>query len=346
LRRGSQNRYVSGVERPADFAANQRCITAWPHDPVEWPGELLLGARAEVAAMIRAIVADGGEEVVLLTHDEDCEASARAALSDVPVRYLRMSYGDIWLRDTGPLFVHTDAGLRAQCFRTNGWGGKFDFADDHGLGARVADALDVTASECDWILEGGALEANGTGVALTTEQCLLNPNRNPSMSRTDIEQALHRDLGISKVIWIEHGLAGDHTDGHIDNLARFVDPRTIACMQAASPDDPNSEVLAAIEATLRSAVDGDGRPFRVERIPSPGRVIGTDGAVLPASYMNFYVARKTVVVPTYGTNDRAALDALRPLFPDRRVIGVRSDHLLRGGGSFHCITQQQPEDQP
>jgi len=332
------------VERPADFAANQRCITAWPHDPVEWPGQLLLGARAEVAAMIRAIVSDGGEEVVLLVHDDECEASARASLSDVPVRFLRMRYGDIWLRDTGPLFVHTESGLRAQCFRTNGWGGKFDFADDHGLAARVASALEADSVQLEWILEGGAIEANGEGTALTTEQCLLNTNRNPSMSRVEVESALERDLGIDKLIWLEHGLAGDHTDGHIDNLARFVDARTIVCMQAAGPDDPNAEVLAKIERVLTSAVDGAGRHFRVVAIPSPGRVTGSDGEVLPASYMNFYVARKTVVVPTYGTNDRAALDALGSLFPGRRVIGVRSDHLLRGGGSFHCITQQQPED--
>lgn len=327
------------LSRPADFARTARCVTAWPAHPVEWPGSLLEGARAELAELIRAITSDAGaEEVVLLVLDDETEASARAALGGLRVRFLREAYGDIWLRDTGPLFVNRNGQIHAQCFRTNGWGGKFDFPADRDLGQRVAASLDVPSSACDWILEGGAIEVDGTGMATTTAQCLLNPNRNPSLAKADIEAALLRDLGIDELVWIERGLLGDHTDGHIDNIARFIAPGTVVCMDPA-PGDPNAEILDdAFDALTRQSP-----ALTVHRIPSPGRVEGQDGEILPASYLNFYIANNAVAVPIYGTNDEEALNALEPLFPNRRVLGIRADNLLRGGGAFHCITQQQPE---
>jgi agmatine deiminase len=196
----------------------------------------------------------------------------------------------------------------------------------------------------DWILEGGSVEADGQGTVLTTRQCLLNPNRNPGMGQADIEKSLRNGLGAEKVLWLEEGLLNDHTDGHIDTLARFIAPGVVVCMEAREGSDPNAATLDRIAADLAGFTDARGRKLQVLRIPSPGIVRDEGGELLPASFVNFYIGNRSVVVPTYGTPyDEAAVAGLALLFPGRRVLGRSARAILSGGGAFHCITQQQPE---
>jgi agmatine deiminase len=198
--------------------------------------------------------------------------------------------------------------------------------------------------EHDWVLEGGSVEVDGQGTVLTTRQCLLNPNRNPGLDQADLEKSLREGLGAEKVLWLEEGLIHDHTDGHIDTLARFVAPGVVVCMEAHDVNDPNAATLDRLAADLAGFTDARGRRLRVVRIPSPGVVRDEGGELLPASFVNFYIGNRSVVVPTYGTPyDEAALAELAPLFPGRRILGRSARAILSGGGAFHCITQQQPE---
>jgi agmatine deiminase len=228
-------------------------------------------------------------------------------------------------------------------FGFNGWGGKYVLAHDDRVAARVAEAAGRPAVHHDWILEGGSIDVDGQGTCLTTRECLLNPNRNPRLNRLAIERKLAEALGTRTVLWLEKGLLNDHTDGHVDTLARFVAPGVVVCMEPADPDDPNREVLQAIAADLERFTDAAGRRLDVRRIPSPGRVLGRSGEVLPASYVNFYIANHSVAVPTYDSpHDAAALAMIAELFPNRRTVGIAAKALLAGGGALHCITQQQP----
>ena len=223
-------------------------------------------------------------------------------------------FGDIWLRDTGPIILGTGADRRAQGFGFNGWGGKYDLPGDDSIGERLAAAADLPYAKGNWILEGGAIDGDGSGTFLTTEQCLLNPNRNPDFSRYDVEKKLSEELGATKLVWLGDGLLNDHTDGHVDNLARFVGPGRVAIPEAVE-DDPNAAAYAdAAEALL----DAD---LNVVAIPSPGTV-ERDGEIVPASHMNFVIGNAAVVVPTYGERDSTAVvEALQDIFPDRRIVG-------------------------
>jgi agmatine deiminase len=294
----------------------------------------LAPAQAEVAAFAAAVHADGaGETVWLVAADEAAAVEARGLAPFATI--IVEPFGDIWLRDTGAIVLGAGGDRRAQGFGFNGWGGKYDLPGDDSIGERLAALADLPFAKADWILEGGAVDGDGTGVLLTTEQCLLNPNRNPGLSKEVVEQRLKRDLGANRVVWLGDGLINDHTDGHVDNLARFVAPGRVAIPEAV-PDDPNAAAYAdAAEALL----DAD---LEVVAIPSPG-LIERDGEIIPASYMNFYIGNAAVVVPQYGAaNDSAAVEAIQALFPDRKAIGLRADHILTGGGSFHCISQQVP----
>jgi len=305
----------------------------FPSDPDLWLGDLK-AAEQEVAAFAAAVHADGrGEKVWLVAANEGAAENARqlAPFADVIVE----RFGDIWLRDTGPIIVGAGAARRAQGFGFNGWGGKYDLEGDQDIGERLAGAAGLPFAQADWILEGGAIDGDGSGTVLTTEQCLLNPNRN-TLDRDQVEQRLRADLGFDRVVWLGSGLMNDHTDGHVDNLARFVSPGRVA-IPTVTPDDPNEAVYK--DAARRLA---DAR-LDVVTLPSPGRVLNDEGDVIPASYMNFYIGNAAIVVPQYGaTNDRTAVDAVQALFPDRVAIGLRADHVLTGGGSFHCISQQVP----
>jgi agmatine deiminase len=324
---------VNRAPPPPEWAPHQAVWIGFPSDPELWLGDLK-PAEHEVAAFAEAVHAGGkGEKIWLVAaHDGAAESARRLApFSEVVVE----PFGDIWLRDTGPIVVGSGNGRRAQAFGFNGWGGKYELEGDQDIAERLASQAGLPFSRADWILEGGAVDGDGSGTLVTTEQCLLNPNRN-RLTREETEERLHRDLGITRVIWLGAGLLNDHTDGHVDNIARFVAPGRVAIPTAAR-DDPNEAVYA--DAARRLADAG----VDVAILPSPGRVTGEDGDVIPASYMNFYIGNAAIVVPQYGVeNDSAAVEAVQALFPDRVAIGLRADHILTGGGSFHCISQQVP----
>ena len=321
------------MRMPPEWHPQQWLWIGFPHDPVEWPG-FLPRAQEQIAAFASA-VADSGQEVRLIVRDEANAARARALVSD-KVRLERRVYGDIWLRDTGPLVMIGGGQRVARRFGFNGWGGKYVMTGDETIGAELARDAGLEVLGADWVLEGGALDGDGTGLVVTTEQCLLNPNRNPGLSRAAIEDRLRRDLGYDRVLWLGDGLINDHTDGHVDNLARFVAPGVLALPRATGRDDPNADVYA--DAKARAEAFG----VVVREVPSPGR-IERDGRVEPASYMNFTITSHLVVVPTFGSpHDDDSVAAIAALFADRRTIGLRADAVLAGGGGFHCASQQMP----
>jgi agmatine deiminase len=310
---------------------------------VGWPshGELwednLAPARAEVEALVRALAGPGRERVRLLVGKEEALADARARFDCVAgVEVVPGRFGDIWLRDTGPIFGPGSA--RAAAFRFNGWGGKYDLPFDDTVADQIAVAAGTPLTRIDAVMEGGALDHDGAGTILTTRQCLLNPNRNDGWTEAEAQSVLAQALGATRVVWLGDGLLNDHTDGHVDNLARFVGPGVAACPVAFGKDDPNAAIYDACARDLSAA------GFEVVRIPSPGRLDDEDGEPIPASHMNFVIANGAVIVPTYGNDTAARLagEALAAVFPGREVVLLPSTAILSGGGSYHCITQQEP----
>jgi len=317
----------------AEWAPHEAVWIGFPSDPELWLGDLKR-AEQEVAAFAAAVDAGGkGEKVWLVAaHDGAAESARRLApFAEVIVE----PFGDIWLRDTGPILIGRGKQRRAQGFGFNGWGGKYDLEGDADIGERLAKRAGLPFTRANWILEGGAIDHDGSGTVITTEQCLLNLNRN-SLTRAEVEERLLADLGFERVVWLGSGLMNDHTDGHVDNLARFVAPGRVAIPNLGK-DDPNEAVFRDAARRLRST------RLDVVTLPSPGRITDEDGDVIPASYMNFYIGNAAVIVPQYGAPmDGAAVEVVQALFPDRFAIGLRADHILTGGGSFHCISQQVP----
>jgi agmatine deiminase len=320
---------------PPEWSPQARLWIGFPGDPVEWPAALS-AAQVQAAAFADA-VAGHGEAVTLLARDAADLARARGLVAPA-VSVVHMPFGDIWLRDTGPLgIVGPEGDARALVdFEFNGWGGKYAMPGDEDIGARLAATTGLPCRHVPMVFEGGAVDTDGTGLFVTTEQCLLNPNRNPALDRRQIETLLAGAFGLSAMLWLGDGLRNDHTDGHVDNLARFVAPGVLAVPQASTADDPNAAIYADAAARARA--------FGLEVVPMPsvGRY-EIDGAIVPASYMNFCITNGAVIVPQYGApNDAAALAALAPFFPGRALVGLPSDAILRGGGSFHCMSQQLP----
>lgn len=318
---------------PPEWAPQDWLWIGFPHAAEEWPG-YLERAQEQMAAFANA-VAQSGQEVRLLVRDEANAARARELVSAAVTLEQRV-FGDIWLRDTGPLVVSDGRARTAMRFGFNGWGGKYEMPGDETIGAEIAKDAGLAVEQCDWVLEGGAIDGDGTGLVATTEQCLLNPNRNSHLTREEIEMRLMRDLGYSRILWLGEGLINDHTDGHVDNLARFVGPNRIAVPVATGADDPNAGIYADCRARAHAA------GVEVADIPSPGRM-ERDGRVEPASYANFAITSHLVVVPTFGSpHDADGVAAIAALFPDRDTVGLPGDAVLAGGGGFHCASQQMP----
>ena len=329
------------ISVPAEWAPQKAIWTAWPAAASQWNGDLET-PRRDVAAMVRAL--SGGNEVRLLVNGSEAEASARKAVGGA-ADVVPATYGDIWLRDTGPIFARAPQGPIALRFKTNSWGGKFDLPDDAHIGDDIAQLAGTPILSFDFVLEGGAVDHDGQGTILTTRQTLLNPNRN-GWNKAEAEAALRDALAAKKIVWIDEGLKNDHTDGHIDNIARFVGPAKVVC-QSPTGADPNADALNQIARDLETATDAGGRKLEIIRIPGVGLYRNVLGEISPASHMNFVIANGVVIVPVYGTRDEdLAIEALRDAFPGRNVVGVSSRGLLgagdAGGGSFHCITQQEP----
>jgi len=279
------------------------------------------------------------------------EAEARAVLDPLPhqecITYYEIPTNEPWCRDHGPIFLTRDADSKLTIvdWDYNAWGNKyppFDFDDV--VPTRVGEILDVPVFYPGMILEGGSIEVNGAGALLTTESCLLNPNRNPQCSREQIEQQLRDYLGAGEILWLGPGIAGDDTDGHIDDLARFIDPQTIVVGVEPDKKDPNYHILKENRQRVETLRDQDGQLFRVIEIPMPG-VVQHDRQRLPATYLNFYFINKALLVPIYRhkTNDRIALDILQKNLPRHKVIGIDCVELIWGLGAIHCLTQQQPK---
>ena len=327
---------------PAEWSPHRAMWVGWPSHQDLWEDNLE-PARAEVEALVRALAGVGRERVRLMVGHSAALSDARARFSGVEgVEVIDGRFGDIWLRDTGPIF---GAGSqRAAAFRFNGWGGKYELEHDDTVADQIGRVSGTTLDRHDVVLEGGALDHDGAGTVLTTRQCLLNPNRNSGWTESLAEDALVRAIGARKVLWLGDGLLNDHTDGHVDNLARFVAPGVVACPIGRGRSDPNHDIYDAVARDLTAMTDADGRAIRLLRLPSPGLVLDEDERPVPASHMNFLIANGAVIVPTYGDEAAARLvcEGLATVFTDREIIPLPSTAILTGGGSFHCISQQEP----
>ncbi len=336
---------AAGYFAPAEWESQESLWVAWPSHAELWLDGLDSAQESFThLAQAIALAGDDAPHLHVCVPNDAADRACAKALGRVRHTRHHEEFGDIWLRDTAPIFLRNPAGERAAAvFRFNGWGGKYVLPGDDTLALRIAKRAHCKHFSFPFVLEGGSVECDGDGTVLTTRQCLLHPNRNPGMAQSHVEESLHAALGTEKVVWLSEGLAHDHTDGHIDTIARFVAPGVVVCMEPRDADDPNREVLLMVRRALEATTDARGRRIEVCVVPSPGRVLDANGQVMPASHVNFLVTNGVVVVPLYETAwDAAVVHAVEPLFPGRRVVGVQAKALLRGGGAFHCITQQVP----
>lgn len=335
---------------PAEWALQSAILLVWPHAQGDWAVEL--DAIESVYDHLAAAISR--RQIVLITCFDSLHQNRIADRLHrhgechlQRVRFFVAPTNDTWVRDTGPLTIVDPTGRNlALNFRFNGWGGKYPAEQDDALTAALAaqGAFQCEVSEIDLVLEGGSIDVNGDGCALTTTACLLAWTRNPSLSRAQIEERLRLYLGISKCLWLEHGfLAGDDTDSHIDMLARFCDARTICYTACSDPDDPHYGELVAMAAQLQTMRNTDGSPFRLIPLPWPQPKWTAEGERLPASYANFLIINGAVLVPTYDDPaDATALQTFRDIFPDREIIPIPSLALIHQRGSVHCATMQLP----
>ncbi len=329
-----------GFYMPAEWAPHDRCWMAWPCRQELW-SERLDAARTAYAEVAMAIAEF--EPVTMIANPENvAEASLRCGSS---VACLPLAHDDSWMRDTGPNFVIDGRGKMAGVdWRFNAWGGKYDsYEKDSAMAAAMLEHLELTRYEAPMVLEGGSIHVDGEGTLITTEQCLLNPNRNPELDKDEIERLLNAHFGVEKVIWLGQGLEEDETDGHVDNLACFARPGVVLALSVEDPEDGNYDALRDNLIRLRAARDAKGRELEVIEVPQPERGEGDDGRRLAKSYINFYLANGAVVMPSFEDGkDKAAKEIVSGCFPDRKVRQVPALDIVHGGGGIHCITLQQP----
>lgn len=337
-----------GFRMPAEWHPHESTWLTWPKDPETWP-DRVTHVEEIYLKMISALIPH--ETVDLLVDDEETEQQVRARCgAPARLRFHHVQTVDSWIRDYGPNFLIGPNGeLAFNDWIFNAWGNKYEALKHDDSVPRQLESIErLQRFSPGIVMEGGSIEVNGAGCVLTTEQCLLNPNRNPQLSRDEIEQYLKDYLGVTKVLWLGEGIVGDDTDGHIDDIARFVAPNVIVCAVEDDPLDANYEILQDNLARLRSMTDADGRPFEIVTLPMPGIVGGMSTSTrdldrLPASYANFYIANNVVLAPVFGhTNDTRAVETLEQLFPGRRVVPINCEPLVWGMGTIHCVTQQQP----
>ena len=347
----SKETQSTATRMPAEWEPHAATWLAWPHNRKDWPGKFT-PIPYVYAEIIRHLARR--ERVELIVNDAQTEARARKlleradALSD-NVRFHHWPTDRIWLRDSGCTFVKAGEELHGVKWRFNAWAKYPNWQLDEQIGTRMAEAagareLRAVTGGQRVVLEGGSIDVNGLGTLLTTEECLLGTTqqRNPGLGREDYERIFAEQLGIRKVIWLDRGITGDDTHGHVDDITRFVAADTIVTAVEPDPADPNHAPLQENLRRLREARDQDGNPFRIVELPMPGPV-RFEGVRLPASYGNFYIANGTVLVPVFNDpNDRHALNILAELFPDRLVTGIYAGDLIWGFGAMHCMTQQQP----
>ncbi|MBK5296986.1 MAG: agmatine deiminase family protein [Vicinamibacteria bacterium] len=326
---------------PAEWHPHAATWMAWPHDDEQWVG-MLEPVRREFASLVDAIATR--EPVDLLLADDESEQDARRRLTRGTTRFHRVAHQDLWLRDSGPIFVTSGDQVALVDWEFNGWGDKYPADLDNQIPTHVARILgDVPLYKPGIVMEGGSIEGDGHGTVLTTRQCLLSPHRNPWVSEADLEGHLREAIGATQVLWLDEGLEGDHTDGHIDTIARFAGPDTIVTATCDDRDDPNHAVLLANLERLRTARAADQRPYRIVELPIPVRKAHFEGERLPLTYANFYIVNDAVLLPVFGDeHDANAAEILRPLFPGREIVPLMARALMTGGGAFHCVTQQQP----
>lgn len=335
-----------GFHMPAEWEPHDAVWLSWPANEDTFPH--LPDVEKSYVQFIAAM--DGSERVNLLVRDEKTTARVRKMLessgtSAAHVTFYPTDYADVWIRDYGPTFVQNPA-LHQKAlvwWRFNAWGEKYeDLLADGEIPGRMKDWLHIPVFEPGIVLEGGSIEVNGRGTVLTTRSCLLNRNRNPGLAEWQIEEYVNEYLGTVKVIWLDDGILGDDTDGHIDDVARFCNPTTVVCAYQPDTDDGNFAALHHNYEILKKASDQEGTPLKVVRLPMPGR-IEQDGERYPASYTNFYIGNTVVVVPVFqDPADREALRIIQELFPNRRVLGINAREMVEGFGTFHCATQQEP----
>ena len=340
-----------GFRMPAEWEPHSATWLTWPHNLETWPGQDMAKVEAVYVQMIKALAK--GEEIHLLVNRESEAFRLNKLVKNSPLNSQNIIIyviptNDAWIRDYGPNFLvrETSSGKRevsANLWKFDSWGGKYEWDLDDRVGDAIMDQLEITRFEPGIVLEGGAVEVNGQGLCITTEQCLLNPNRNGGLEKAEMESYLKRYLGVREIIWCQGNIEGDDTDGHIDNLVRFVNPDTVLCAWEDDTSDPNHACLQENLKTLEAFRDADGKSLNVVKLPMPGRIDTIEGR-LPASYANFYIGNQAVLLPTYNhRNDAIARTLLKPFFPDREIVGIPCEVFVWGLGAIHCVTQQQPK---
>ncbi len=336
-----------GFRMPAEWEPHQGTWLSWPHKQASWPGKFE-PVPGIFARMVRHLA--DREAVHINVASPAMEQEVRRLLADAGAASERVFFhhhptNDAWCRDHGPIFIQRSGGEQAIVdWGYNAWGGKYPPFDlDDAIPTRIGEELGIPVWSPGIVMEGGSIDVNGRGTLLTTEACLLNPNRNPQLDRDRIEEYLRAYLGVRHILWLADGIAGDDTDGHVDDLARFVNPTTVVTAVEEDPADENYQPLQANLERLRGMTDQDGRPLGVVTLPMP-RPLYYDGQRLPASYANFYIANRLVLLPAYDPErDAQASAILGRLFPGREIVPIDCSDLVWGLGAFHCVTQQWPD---